>query len=156
MFQGKYDAAREPCREALQLDPGYDIAQFPLGWTDVEAGKFKEAIPELEKAKAMASESFIVSVSSFAYAYAKSGDCTKAEAMIAELNQMSSLQFVSPYCTPQVYLGLGAPDRRPLCGRDRSRPCRAVTPTPVHAVYSPVRWRFLTEMKTLDPPCWGL
>jgi hypothetical protein len=40
-FQGKCEAAREECREALQLDTGYDIAQFSLRWTDVEAGKFK-------------------------------------------------------------------------------------------------------------------
>lgn len=105
MYQGKYNAAREQCREALQLDPGYDIAQFLLGWTDVEAGEFNEAIPELEKAQAMGSVPIIMSY--LGYAYAKSGDHIKAEAIIAELNQMSSRRFVSPYCTAQVYLGLG-------------------------------------------------
>jgi Tfp pilus assembly protein PilF len=104
MYQGKYDAAREQCREALQLDPGYNIAQFLLGWTDVEAGKFYEAIPELEKAQAMGSVPIVESL--LGYAYAKSGNRTKAEAIIAELNQMSSRRFVSPYCAAEVYLGL--------------------------------------------------
>jgi TolB-like protein/Tfp pilus assembly protein PilF len=107
MYQGKYDKAKEQCREALQLDPEFYIAQFSLAWADVEAGKFHEAIPELEKVQAMASDPFIVGVSSLGYAYAKSGDRAKAEAIMVELNQISSRRFVSPYCLALVYLGLG-------------------------------------------------
>jgi hypothetical protein len=41
------------------------------------------------------------------YAYAKSGNRTKAESTIAELNQMSSRRFVEPFAPALVYLGLG-------------------------------------------------
>jgi tetratricopeptide (TPR) repeat protein len=87
------------------LDPGYDLAQWSLGWIDVQAGKFNEAIPELEKAQAMSDLPLIVGY--LGYAYAKAGERTKAEATITELNKMSSRRFVSPFCTAIIYVGLG-------------------------------------------------
>ena len=53
VFQAKYDAAKEQGRKALELDPGFNFAQWGIGWTDLQAGNFKEAIPELEKARVM-------------------------------------------------------------------------------------------------------
>jgi adenylate cyclase len=104
-WQTKYAAAKEQSRKALELDPTSFFAQWTLGWTDLEAGKLNEAIPELEKARAMDSPPFVAGF--LGYAYAKSGDRDKAQAILAELNQMSSRQFVSPFCTAIVYLGLG-------------------------------------------------
>ena len=45
------------------------------------------------------------------YAYAKSGDRAKAEAVLADLKQMSAHRYVSPFCTAIVYLGLGDNER---------------------------------------------
>jgi adenylate cyclase len=104
-YQAKYDAAKEQYRKALELDPSFFFAQWGLGWTDVEAGKLKEAIAELEKAKAMESPPFVVGF--LGYAYAAAGERAKAKAMLAELDQMASHRFVSPTCTALVYLGLG-------------------------------------------------
>jgi len=109
VYQAKYDAAKEQGRKALELDPGFNFAQWGIGWTDVAAGKFKEAIPELEKARRMDSPPFIVGF--VGYAYAKLGDRTRAEAIIEELHQMASRTFVSPACTMLVYLGLGEKQR---------------------------------------------
>jgi len=104
VYQAKYEAAKEQGRKALELDPGFNFAEFGIGWTDLHAGNFKEAIPELKKARVIDSPPFIAGF--LGYAYAKSGDHAKAEAIIAELNQMSSRRFVSPACTALVYLGL--------------------------------------------------
>jgi tetratricopeptide (TPR) repeat protein len=104
-YQAKYDAAKEQYRKALELDPSFFFAQWGLGWTDVEAGKLKEGIAELEKAKAMESPPFVVGF--LGYAYAAAGERAKAKAMLAELDQMASRRFVSPSCTALVYLGLG-------------------------------------------------
>jgi tetratricopeptide (TPR) repeat protein len=105
IFKEGYEAAKEQCRKALELDPGFFLGQYYLGWTDVEAGKFKEAVPKLEKAKAMNSPPFVTGL--LGYAYAKSGNRAKAESTIAELNQMSSRRFVDPFGPALVYLGLG-------------------------------------------------
>ncbi len=104
VYQAKYHRAKEQARKALQLAPGFYLAQFGFGWTDLHASNFKEAIPELEKARVIDSPPFIAGF--LGYAYAKSGDQANAEAIIAELNQMSSRRFVSPACTALVYLGL--------------------------------------------------
>ena len=45
------------------------------------------------------------------YAYAASGNRAKAQAIIGELNQMSSREYVSPYATAIIYLGLGNHER---------------------------------------------
>lgn len=108
-FQGKYEAAKEQARKALELDPSSYNAQFLLGYADFEGDKFNEAIPELEKARAMDSPPFVAGF--LGYAYARAGDHAKAEATITELNQMSSRRFVSPFCTAVIYIGLGDKQR---------------------------------------------
>ncbi len=109
MFQRKYDEAREKIRQALELDPSFYLAQFTLGWIDIESGKTHEAIAELEKARAMDAPPFVTGF--LGYAYAASGDRSKAEATLADLNQMSSRRFVSPFAMAVVYLGLADRER---------------------------------------------
>lgn len=94
-FQGKYEAAKEQARKATELDPISYNAGFFLGYADIEGGRFNEAIPELEKVRAMNSPPFVAGF--LGYAYARTGDHGKAEATIRELNQMSSRRFVSPF-----------------------------------------------------------
>jgi tetratricopeptide (TPR) repeat protein len=109
MFQGKYEAAKAQVRKALELDPSFYVPQVPLGYVDLEAGKFKEATAELEKATAIDSPPFVAGL--LGYAYAKAGERAKAEAIIMELNQMSPRRYVSPFCTGIIYLGLGDKQR---------------------------------------------
>jgi hypothetical protein len=63
-------AAKEQVRKASELDPGFYFAEFTSGWIDIEAGKFSEAIPELEKARAMDSPPFVTGYLGYAYARA--------------------------------------------------------------------------------------
>ena len=65
----------------------------------MHAGKFSQAIPELEKALPLAS-------SLLGYAYAKNGERGKAWAIVAELNNKSSREYVSPLAIAIVYVGL--------------------------------------------------
>jgi predicted Zn-dependent protease len=48
-WQGKYEAAKELSHRALDLDPTDSYVQWASAWTDIEAGKFSEAISELQK-----------------------------------------------------------------------------------------------------------
>ena len=137
-YQAKYVAAKEQFRKALELDPSFYFAQWALGWADLEAGKFKEAIPELEKARAMDSPPFVAGY--LGYAYATAGERARAEAIIGELNQMSSRRFVSPFCTAIIYLGLGD-KRRALDGSEKAYEVRSTFTAlfKVDAIFDPLR-----------------
>jgi tetratricopeptide (TPR) repeat protein len=121
VWQGKYAAAMEQARKGLDLDPTVFWAQFVIGWTDILAGKISEAIPELQKARAMGSPPFVAGY--LGYAYAASGDRTRDQAVIEELRRESSQRFVSPFCPAIIYLGLGHTDRA-LDGLERAYEAR--------------------------------
>ena len=44
---------------AADLDPAYFFPQMAYGWIDIEAGKTRDAIPDLLRAKAMESPAFV-------------------------------------------------------------------------------------------------
>ena len=75
------------------------------GWTDLEMGKFREAIPALKKAKAMESPPFVTAY--LAFAYGAAGDRASALAELADLKKMSRDGTVLPFNLALVYLGLG-------------------------------------------------
>jgi len=84
------------------------------------------------------------------YAYAVAGERSKAEAIIAELNQVSQRQFVSPYCPALVYLGLGN-EVRALDGFEKAYEAHSqqLLSLKVDKVYDPLRSepRFIALLK---------
>jgi tetratricopeptide (TPR) repeat protein len=108
-LQGNYEASNEQSRKALELDPSYYWGHATLGFTDLYAGRDKDAIPKLEKALTENPTPHILGW--LGYAYAVAGERAKARATIVELNKMSSHQFVSPFSTAIVYVGLGDKER---------------------------------------------
>jgi len=150
-WQTKYAAAKEQCRNALALDPNNWLAQFVLGWIDIEMGKFNEAITELQKARAMDSPPVVLGW--LGYAYAKLGERTKAESTITELNRMSSRRYVSPFSTALIYVGLG--DRvQALDGLEEAYEARSwlLLHLKMDRMFDPLRPepRFIALMKKLN------
>ncbi len=147
-YQAKYGAAKTQCRKALELDPGFYIAQWGIGWADVQAGKIKEAIPEIERARVKGSPPFVTAF--LGYVYAASGNRAKAEAIMAELNQMSARQFVSPFCIAVIYIGLGD-KQRALDGLEKAYEVRSqwIQLLKVDKVFDPLRSepRFIALLK---------
>ena len=105
MFQRNSAAAKELARRAAELDPTYFFPVMIDGWTDLEVGKFREAIPALKKAKAMESPPFVTAY--LAFAYGAAGDRAGAMAELADLKKMSRDGTVLPFNLALVYLGLG-------------------------------------------------
>jgi TolB-like protein/Flp pilus assembly protein TadD len=105
MFQGSYGAAKEQARRAAELDPTFFFPQMIDGWVDINAGKFSAAIPSLKKAQAMESPAFVTAW--LAYAYARSGDSTRARAELEDLKKRSLGGEVLPFNLAVVYVGLG-------------------------------------------------
>jgi tetratricopeptide (TPR) repeat protein len=137
-LQGKYEAARDQFRKASELDPNSYFSRFILGWADIEAGKFREAIPHLEQARLMDSPPFVTGW--LGYAYAAAGETAKAQVTLAELNRMSAHRFVSPFCAAIVYLGLGH-KQRALDGLEKAYAARSqwMTFLKVDRILNPLR-----------------
>ena len=79
--------AKALARKAAELDPTYFFAVMVDGWTDLEVGKFREAIPALKKTKAMESPPFVTAF--LAFAYGAAGDREAAMIELAELKRIS-------------------------------------------------------------------
>ena len=105
MFQRNAAPAKELARKAAELDPMYFFPVMIDGWTDLEVGKFREAIPALKKAKAMESPPFVTAY--LAFAYGAAGDREAAMIELAELKKISRDGKVLPFNLALVYLGLG-------------------------------------------------
>ena len=105
IFQRNAAAARTFARKAAELDPAYFFPVMVDGWVDLDLGRFGEAIPALEKAKAMEAPPF---VSAFlAFAYGAAGDRARALTELASLKKMSPDGAVLPFNMALVHLGLG-------------------------------------------------
>jgi adenylate cyclase len=98
-------AARELTGKASDLDPTFYGAPMIDGWTDLNAGHIREAIPKLEKATTMDAPPFVTAY--LAYAYGASGDRARADAALQRLKKMSKAGQVAPFNLALVYLGLG-------------------------------------------------
>jgi len=105
IFQRNAAAAKALARKAAELDPAYFFPVMIDGWVELDLGRFREAIPALEKAKAMDAPPF---VSAFlAFAYGAAGDRARALTELANLKKLSPDGTVLPFNLALVHLGLG-------------------------------------------------
>ena len=109
IFRRDFAAARELARKAAELDPTFFFPVMLDGWVDLEARKFRDAIPKLEKAKTMDAPPFVTAY--LAYAAGASGDQARAMAELEDLKRMSKDGQVLPFNLALVYLGLGDRER---------------------------------------------
>jgi len=105
IFEKNFPAARELARKAGELDPNYFFPVMLEGWADLEAGKFREAVPFLKKATTMGGPPFVTAY--LAYAHGAAGDRGSAMAALEALKNMSKDGQVLPFNRALVYLGLG-------------------------------------------------
>ncbi len=105
MFQKNFPAAKELARKSGELDPTYFFPVMVEGWTDLEAGKFREAAPFLKKATTMGAPPFVTAY--LGYAFAAGGDRASAMATLEALKKLSKGGQVLPFNLTLVYLGLG-------------------------------------------------
>jgi eukaryotic-like serine/threonine-protein kinase len=105
MFQKDFPAAKALARKAAELDPTYFFPVMVEGWANLDAGKFREAIPLLKKAKPMDAPPFVTAF--LAYAYGAAGHRDSAMAELEALKKMARGGQVLPFNLALVYLGLG-------------------------------------------------
>jgi tetratricopeptide (TPR) repeat protein len=104
-----FQAALEETKRAADLDPAFFFPHWGYAWVNIQRGKTKDGIPELQKAKALDSPSFITAW--LAYAYGASGDRTRAMAEMEDLKKQSSHGYIPAFNLALGYLGLGDRER---------------------------------------------
>jgi len=104
-WNGDVAAARSLARRSAELDPTFYFPSFADAWIDIETGKLEDAVPHLEKAKAMGAPAFASAW--LAYAYAASGDRARASAEVEELKKLSLRGSVTAFNLALVALGQG-------------------------------------------------
>ena len=105
MFQKNFEAAKALARRAGELDPTYFFPVMMLGWVDLEAGRYHDAIPFINRATTMGAPPFVTAY--LAYAHGAAGDRGSAMAELETLKKMSQGGRVLPFNLALVYLGLG-------------------------------------------------
>ena len=108
LFARQYDRAIEEFRKTLEMDSSFVDAWIFLGWAYIVKGMPREAITQLQKARALLGENVVPGVlASLANAYAAAGERGKAQEALTELKQLSQRRYVAPYEFATAYLGLG-------------------------------------------------
>jgi tetratricopeptide (TPR) repeat protein len=109
LWDRRFEDARDLAKRSGELDPSYFFPKWVNGWIDIQAGKVREAVPELLEAKSMDSPAFAGAW--LGYAYGASGDRVRAQSELAELKSKALRGYVSPFNLALIYLGLGDRER---------------------------------------------
>jgi TolB-like protein len=106
---GCYEQALPRAEDAVEVDPRGSRSHATLGWAYYFTGRRPEGIGELERAVALAPGNSLW-LGQLGQAYAMTGETSKAQAVLQELEERAQRTFVSPYHLAYVYTGLGRAD----------------------------------------------
>ncbi len=130
-FARRYDEAVEKCREALEIDSSYALANGVIGSVYIEKGNFDAALREFEKVlqftagsyklpagekletfsefqkKIFALESDPETIAHVGYTYAVAGKKREALEILAGLKYLYESRYTEPHSIALVCLGLG-------------------------------------------------
>ena len=112
LFARQYDRAIEEYQKTLEMDSSFVDAWIFLGWAYIVKGMPREAVTQVQKARALLGENVVPGVvASLAVAYAAAGERGKAQEALTELKQLSQRRYVPPFEFATAYLGLGDKER---------------------------------------------
>src|SRR5436190_6277756 len=100
-FQRNFSVVKELSRKAGELDPTFFFPVMMSAWIDLEAGRPRDAIPALQKARAMDAPPFVTAY--LAYALGASGDRAGAMAQLNDLKKMAGTAPVLPFNLAMVW-----------------------------------------------------
>jgi eukaryotic-like serine/threonine-protein kinase len=102
----RYDQATEQLQKTLEMDSSFVVAHWLLGFAYGQKSMFAQALVACQKANALSAGSALT-LGTLGHAYALSGKCEEAQAIIGELKKMAKRNYVSPYHLAIIYAGLG-------------------------------------------------
>ncbi|MHB1907246.1 MAG: adenylate/guanylate cyclase domain-containing protein [Nitrososphaerales archaeon] len=102
---GHLELAIQECKTILEIDPNFVPAIRKLGLVHMEQSKFEEGLEEMERCVEI-SHGSARDKSYLAYAFGSAGRTDDARAIISDLEQSSTKQYVSPFNLAIAYSGL--------------------------------------------------
>jgi serine/threonine protein kinase/tetratricopeptide (TPR) repeat protein len=108
-FAHRYDDSIVTCQKVLELDPTFFAVRRYLGQAYAQKGKHEQAIAEFQKAVAGSGGSPLMRAE-LAHTLAIAGKKDEAQKILAELKQLATERYISPYHIALVYSGLGNKD----------------------------------------------
>jgi TolB-like protein/DNA-binding winged helix-turn-helix (wHTH) protein/Flp pilus assembly protein TadD len=96
------------CRKTVELDPDFALGHWCLGVTDVAEKRYTEAVTEMQRANALGAAPMYMW--GLGYAYAASGDRTRAKAIIGSLKKRPDNAYMPAYFIASIYGALGDKD----------------------------------------------
>ena len=109
-FDKQYDRSIQQLENVVRTNPRYAEAQFALGLSYVYAGRLAESVASLERASSLSGRRPVI-LADLGFAFALSGRRKDALSILAEIDSISRVQFVSPWVRSMVYFGLGDIDK---------------------------------------------
>jgi adenylate cyclase len=103
-LSGQYDRAIEQYRRAVELDPNFMMTHIWFGRPYLEKGMYEEAITELETAVKLSGESTLA-LAMLGHGLASAGRGDEAAAILADLKERSTRQYVPSYWIAVIYNG---------------------------------------------------
>jgi TolB-like protein/Tfp pilus assembly protein PilF len=97
------------CRKTVELDPDFALGHWCLGVTGVAEKRYTEAVTEMQRANALGAAPLYTC--GLGYAYAVSGDRTRAKATIEALKKRPDNVYMPAYFIASIY---GALDEKDL------------------------------------------
>ena len=105
---GRWSDAATSLRATLELNPGFGHAYWSLGRVLLEQGECDQALRHFDRAIGIMGRN-PAALAELAYGLARVGRRDEAQAILNELETMSTRHFVSPVSTALIFAGLGDP-----------------------------------------------
>jgi TolB-like protein/thioredoxin-like negative regulator of GroEL len=112
-YAGEYDRAVSLCCETLDEDPFFGLAHVALADVYLQKDMYEVAIKHYQQGMITWGRTPVLP--HLAYAYALYNNRTEATIILAELEQLSSREYVSPLSLAIVWAGLGEKDNAFAC-----------------------------------------
>ena len=106
-YQGRYDQAIEQFRKTLdEIDPNFGVAHWYLGFAYEQKKMYAEAAAAFQR-WAEISDGDPSAVAAIGHVYGVSGRTADARQALAQLQDLATRRYVSPYDIAVAHIGLG-------------------------------------------------
>jgi serine/threonine protein kinase/tetratricopeptide (TPR) repeat protein len=107
-FARQYDQATAQLHRTLEMDEGFWVAHYFLGFVYARVGRLPEALAEFEAARRL--DGNLEIVAGIGYTHGLAGRRPEARQVLDDLRQLSAVRYVSPMLSALVAIGLGEHD----------------------------------------------
>jgi len=109
-WSGNVERAEDLYREATAVDASNPNGRHALGFLFCDGGKVEEGIALLEGALQISGDDPLIA-GDLGWCFARAGREDDARALLAELNERSVVEWVSPVAQARIHIGLGENDQ---------------------------------------------